>query len=94
MKKIKERLKISIKDNGISQAGMARQIGISPNHLATILSSETGLSATIIIGFAKAGYDVQWLLTGESNLSRIAELADKLKDAYTLIDSLERILKS
>jgi hypothetical protein len=52
------------------------------------------LSATIIIGFAKAGYDVQWLLTGESNLSRIAELADKLKDAYTLIDSLERILKS
>jgi len=100
MEKIKERLKILIKENGGNQAEIARQIGISPNHLATILSSKTGLSATIIIGLAKAGYDVQWLLTGESNENiiagmnnRITELESDLKDANNLIDSLERILK-
>ena len=93
MKKIKERLKILIKENGGNQAEIARQIGISPNHLATILSSNTGLSATIIIGLAKASYDIQWLLTGESNLKRITELEEELGDANRLIDSLERILK-
>jgi len=97
MEKIKERLKILIKENGGNQADIARQIGISPNHLATILSSNTGLSATIIIGLAKAGYDIKWLLTGESNLksnlNRITELEEELGDANRLIDSLERILK-
>jgi len=92
MEKIKERLKILIKENGGNQAEIARQIGISPNHLATILSSKTGLSATIIIGLAKAGYDVQWILTGESNLNRITELETELRDANKLIDSLEKIL--
>ena len=93
MEKIKERLKTLIKENGGNQAEIARQIGISPNHLATILSSNTGLSATIIIGLAKAGYDIQWLLTGKSNLNRITELEEELGDANRLIDSLERILK-
>ena len=100
MKKIKERLKILIKENGGNQAEIARQIGISPNHLATILSSKTGLSATIIIGLAKAGYDVQSILIGESNKdiiakmnNRITELETQLRDANNLIDSLERILK-
>ena len=97
MEKIKERLKTLIKENGGNQAEIARQIGISPNHLATILSSDSGLSATIIIGLAKAGYDVQWLLTGESKLAdaekRISDLETELRDANKLIDSLERIIK-
>tara|TARA_R110002020_G_scaffold439330_2_gene649819 strand:- start:729 stop:1022 length:294 start_codon:yes stop_codon:yes gene_type:complete len=92
MRKIKERVKTLIKENGGNQAEIARQIGISPNHLATILSSDTGLSATIIIGLAKAGFDVQWILMGESNFKRITELEAEIKDANNLIDSLERIL--
>lgn len=92
MKQIKERLKTLIKENGGNQAKIARQIGITPNHLATILSSDTGLSATVIIGIAEAGYDVQWLLSGESNLNRITELEAELRDEKKLNDSLERIL--
>ena len=94
MEKIKERLKILIKENGGNQAEIARQIGVEPSQLGTTFSDKKrGLSATIIIGLAKAGYDVQWLLTGESNLNRITELESNLKDANNLIDSLERILK-
>ena len=94
MDDIKERLRLFIKENGGNASEIARQIGVHPNHFGTLLSSDKGLSATIIIGFAKAGYDVQSLLTGESDRNRIAELEEELRDANTLIDSLERILKS
>ena len=95
MIEIKKRLKILIKENGGNQAEIARQIGIEPTHLGSVFSDEKrGLSATIIVGLARAGYDIQWLLTGESNLKRMIESEKKLRDAHTLIDSLERILKS
>ena len=94
MKKIKERLKILIKENGGNQAEIARQIGVEPSQLGSTFSDEKrGLSATIIIGLANAGYDIQWLLTGDSNLNRITGLETQLRDANNLIDSLERILK-
>ena len=94
MKKIKERLKIHIKENGGNQAEIARQIGVEPSQLGSTFSDEKrGLSATIIIGLANAGYDIQWLLTGDSNLNRITGLETQLRDANNLIDSLERILK-
>ena len=94
MEKIKERLKILIKENGGNQAEIARQIGVEPSQLGSTFSDEKrGLSATIIIGLANAGYDIQWLLTGDSNLNRITELETQLRDANNLIDSLERILK-
>ena len=94
MKQIKERLKVLIQDNGGNQAKIARQIGVDPAQIGSIFSEEKrGLSATIIIGLANEGYDVQWLLTGESNRNRITELETELGDANRLIDSLERILK-
>ena len=94
MEKIKERLKILIKENGGNQAEIARQIGVEPSQLGSTFSDEKrGLSATIIIGLANAGYDIQWLLTGDSNLNRITGLETQLRDANNLIDSLERILK-
>ena len=93
----KERLRLFIKENGGNASEIARKIGVHPNHFGTLLSSDKGLSATIIRGFANAGFDVNWLLTGESKLAdaekRILALETELKDANTLIDSLERILK-
>ena len=93
----KERLRLFIKGNGGNASEIARKIGVHPNHFGTLLSSDKGLSATIIRGFANAGFDVNWLLTGESKLAdaekRILALETELKDANTLIDSLERILK-
>ena len=94
MGNIKLRLRKIIKDSVGNQAEFARSIGIEPTHLGSVFGeAKRGLSATIIIGIAKAGYDVQFLLTGESDRNRIAELEEKLRDANTLIDSLERILK-
>ena len=51
----------------------------------------------MIVGFANAGFDVQWLLTGESCINKLEDkiilLESELKDAKNLIKSLERILK-
>jgi len=94
MEKIKGRLKLFIKENGGNTAEFARQLGIEPSHLASVISDKKrGLPASVIIAFAETGYDVQWLLTGKSNLNRITELEEELGDANRLIDSLERILK-
>ena len=94
MEKIKERLKILIKENGGNQAEIARQIGVEPSQLGSTFSDEKrGLSATIIIGLANAGYDIQWLLTGDSNLNRITELESELQRANDLIEALKEIMK-
>ena len=98
MDNVKERLKLFIKESGDNQAEVARKMGISPTYLGTVFSvKDKGLSATIIKGFADAGFDVQWLLTGESKLAdadkRISDLKTELRDANKLIDSLERIIK-
>lgn len=93
MEQIKERVKKLIKENGGNTAEFARQSGILPSHLASVISDKKrGLPASVIIAFAETGYDVQWLLTGESNLNRITELETELRDANKLIDSLEKIL--
>ena len=93
MEKIKERLRILIKKNGGNQAEIARQIGVEPSQLgSTLTDPKRGLSATIIIGLAKAGYDIQWLLTGQDFSLRISELETELRAANNLINSLERIL--
>jgi len=94
----KERLRQLIQENGGNQAEFARLINVNPSYLGTIFSVEQkGLSATIIVGVAEAGFDVQWLLTGESKLAdadkRISDLETELGDANRLIDSLERIIK-
>lgn len=97
MDKVKERLRLFIKENGGNASEIARKIGVHPNYFGTLLSSDKGLSATIIKGFVDAGFDVHWLLTGESKLvdadKRILELETELRDANKLIDSLERIIK-
>ena len=95
MENIKKRLRILIRDNGGNATELASKIGVTPSHLASVVSdTKRGIPASVLIAIAGAGFDVQWLLTGESSISRIAELEEKLRDAHTLIDSLERILKS
>ena len=98
MKNIKQRLRQFITANGGNTAEIARQMGLKETYLGSVLSKESkGLSATMIIGFAKAGFDVQWLLTGEENPFAdcekiIAELEENVKRQEDLINSLERIL--
>jgi transcriptional regulator with XRE-family HTH domain len=99
MNNVKERLRLFIKENGGNQAEVARKMGISPTYLGVLFSvKDKGLSATIIKGFADAGFDVQWLLTGESKLAdaekRISDLETELRDEKRLNESLERILSS
>ena len=98
MEKIKERLRKFISENGGNTAEIARQMGIAETYLGAVLSKgDKGLSATMIVGVANAGFDVQWLLTGGSCINKLEDkiilLESELKDAKNLIKSLERILK-
>ena len=96
MDEIKKRLKQFIAENGGNQAEIARKMGVDPSSLGSLMSKDDQrLSAKYIIAFAKAGFPVEWLLTGRLESSkRLDECEEELKAANRLIDSLERILKS
>ncbi len=95
MDEIKKRLKQFIAENGGNQAEIARKMGVDPSSLGSLMSKDDQrLSAKYIIAFAKAGFPVEWLLTGrEIDTKKMARLENELRDANNLIDSLERILK-
>ena len=95
MDEIKKRLKQFIAENGGNQAEIARKMGVDPSSLGSLMSKDDQrLSAKYIIAFAKAGFPVEWLLTGrEIDTNKMARLENELRDANNLIDSLERILK-
>jgi transcriptional regulator with XRE-family HTH domain len=64
---IKKRILEVIEDIGGNSSELARRIGVSPNHLASILSSESkGISATIFKGFSDAGISLDWLVVGKN----------------------------
>lgn len=66
---IKKRILEVIEDIGGNSSEMARRIGVSPNHLASVLSSEEkGISATMIKGFADAGISLDWLVAGKNTM--------------------------
>jgi len=105
-KEIKNRITIIVESLGGNQSQLAREIGLQPGHLSNVMATDVGLSATILIGLANRGVNMNWLLmgTGETmwvkdlNLDveagkRITALEVEIRDANTLIDSLERILR-
>ena len=94
MDMIKQRLKQFISENGGNAAEIARKMGVEPSSLGSLMSKDDqGLSARYIIAFAKAGYPVEWLLTGrKANNERLAQVEEELAHANRLISSLERIL--
>jgi len=87
---------------GGNKSVMAREIGVTPNYLASVLTSNIkGVSATLLKGFAAAGYDVKWLITGEHPeldllkstveelTNKVVELEKKLEVSAMLIQHLE-----
>ena len=104
-REIKKRIILIVESLGGNQSKFAREIGLQPGHLSNVMATNVGVSATILIGLANRGINMNWLMgNGETmwmkdlNLDvdtqkKITALETELKDANTLIDSLERILK-
>ena len=98
---IKQRITEAIEDLGGNSSKMARLIGVTPNYLASVITSpQKGVSATLIKGFANAGINLNWLLKGQSgmwlknngngnSIATIEMVQKKLDAALNLIEKLE-----
>ena len=97
---IKKRITEAIEDIGGNSSKLARMIGVTPNYLASVITSPAkGVSATLFKGFAEAGMNLNWLVKGKSemwingsdgNAAITLEVVQaKLDDALDLIGKLE-----
>ena len=97
---IKKRITEAIEDVGGNSSKLARMIGVSPNYLASVITSPgKGVSATLLKGFAAAGMNLNWLVKGQAgmwtskgdgnSLATLETVQAKLDSALDLISKLE-----
>jgi len=93
---IKERIIKIILDSGKNKSEFAREMGITPNYLAAVLSNSTkGVSATLLKGLAQAGVNVNYLLTGKGDMltGNGLHFEDRAKIAEARVEELESMLQ-
>ena len=108
---IKERILEEIKKRGGNKSDLARSMStadqeISPNYLASVLTNKSkGFSASMLKGFADAGIDLEWLITGENKTleewkeraldaeAKIEKLTTDMDKLHFLIKNLERMIQ-
>ena len=108
---IKERILEEINRRGGNKSELARSMStadqeISPNYLASVLTNKTkGFSASMLKGFADAGIDLEWLITGENKTleewkeraldaeAKIEKLTTDMDKLHFLIKNLERMIQ-
>ena len=97
-KEMKSRITEATDSLGGNQSKMARLIGVTPNYLATVITNPNkGVSATLLKGFAKAGYNLNWIVSGNgtmlnANGNAVATLKTvqaNLDDALVLVSNLK-----
>ena len=97
---IKKRITEAIEDIGGNSSKLARMIGVTPNYLASVITSPgKGVSATLLKGFAEAGMNLNWLVKGQSKMwmkdsngnavATLEVVQAKLDAALDLIGKLE-----
>ena len=108
---IKERILEEINRRGGNKSELARSMStadqeISPNYLASVLTNKSkGFSASMLKGFADAGIDLEWLITGENKTleewkkraldaeAKIEKLTTDMDKLHFLIKNLERMIQ-
>ena len=105
---IKERIHNVVDSIGGNSSEMARRIGIKPTYLAAVMNSEhKGISSTLLKGFANAGVNLHWLVTGHSEMwtygderetvkalkEKVVEIQEKLDVAEIKLDKLNFYIK-
>ena len=105
---IKNRIHDVVDSIGGNSSEMARRIGIKPTYLAAVMNSEhKGISSTLLKGFANAGVNLHWLVTGHSEMwtygderetvkalkEKVVEIQEKLDVAETKLDNLSFYIK-
>ena len=105
---IKERIHNVVDSIGGNSSEMARRIGIKPTYLAAVMNGEhKGISSTLLKGFANAGVNLHWLVTGHSEMwtygderetvkalkEKVVEIQEKLDVAEIKLDNLSFYIK-
>ena len=108
---IKERILEEINRRGGNKSELARSMStadqeISPNYLASVLTNKSkGFSASMLKGFADAGIDLEWLITGDNKTleewkkraldaeAKIEKLNTDMDKLHFLIKNLERMIQ-
>lgn len=80
VKVISLRFKELLEQEGLTQEGFSKKVGLSRGHLSKVLTARVAPSGAMLIKLAEAGYDVTWLLSGEqsglANWSKEKELLE------------------
>ena len=105
---IKERIQDVVNSIGGNSSEMARRIGIKPTYLAAVMNSrDKGISSTLLKGFANAGVNLHWLVTGQSEMwtngveretvkslkEKVVEIQEKLEVAEIKLGKLSFYIK-
>ena len=98
-KEIKLRIIEATDSLGGNSSKMARLIGVTPNYLATVITNPNkGVSATLLKGFARAGYNLNWIVSGNGQMlnnangnavATLKTVQGKLDAALDLVSKLE-----
>tara|TARA_Y100001963_G_scaffold76022_1_gene105464 strand:- start:79 stop:579 length:501 start_codon:yes stop_codon:yes gene_type:complete len=88
---ILKRFKEQMKDRGDTQRSLASKIPCHAGQLSKALAGNSLPSANILIGIAREGYDMNFILRGE--VSREESWAEEKKMLLFHIDRLEDLLK-
>ena len=90
--KISSRFRQLIKEHGITQREFCEQTGISAGHLSKVLTGNAIPSGAMIITIANKGYDVNWILSGESSNSILEERDAEIDKLKLIIEELRSII--
>ena len=76
---IVERLRKAFRDTGMQQQELADKIGTSRSYVGNVMSGRALLSGNIMKKLAEQGFDIPYILTGQSEADKIRVLEIKLE---------------
>ena len=86
------RLRQMIKEQGITQREFCGITGISTGHLSKVLTGRAIPSGAMLISIANKGFDVNWVLSGESFKIKLKERDFELEKLELIVNELKSLI--
>ena len=67
-KEIKDRITELVASRGGNRSKLAQEMGIQPGHIGMIMTTDTGISASLYKAFASIGVNMNWLFNGTGEM--------------------------
>ena len=81
-----------IKGHHITQREFCDTIGISTGHLSKVLTNRAIPSGAMLIAIANEGYDVNWILTGQSCKIQLKERDLEIEKLGLIVNELKSLI--